>query len=298
MNAIIKKATTVDEQIGILSGRGLVIEDIVFAKDKLLNIGYYRLGFYSFHFEINPNQSVRTHRYKAGSKFESIIELYDFDNRLRHLLLFYLHKIEVNLRTRITYDSSLYYKDDPCWFVNEDIMRRKFVDSFDKLIYDNLRGHNSVISKHHVKHACSYAPAWKTLEFLTIGNVEMLYKSLKNDNLKRYISNSYGCSIRIFCNYIYVIRIIRNVCSHGNCIYNFNLPRGIRSGVATSGKSLSNNDFYNLNGVAYVILYFLGRISTDLSDSFIAEYNALFSTNKSHEVDLILRNTIKLFAIS
>lgn len=44
------KATTIDEQIKILQGRGMIITDIPKAKEVLQDIGYYRLGFYWFPF--------------------------------------------------------------------------------------------------------------------------------------------------------------------------------------------------------------------------------------------------------
>ena len=47
----IKKATTIDEQIAKLLSRGMVIDDVEKAKENLLDIGYFRLGFYWFPFE-------------------------------------------------------------------------------------------------------------------------------------------------------------------------------------------------------------------------------------------------------
>ena len=45
------KATIVEEQIALLESRGMKIEDKDKAKENLLDIGYYRLGFYWFPFE-------------------------------------------------------------------------------------------------------------------------------------------------------------------------------------------------------------------------------------------------------
>ena len=41
-----KKATTVDEQIDKLKSRGMIIDDNDKVRENLLDIGYYRLGFY------------------------------------------------------------------------------------------------------------------------------------------------------------------------------------------------------------------------------------------------------------
>ena len=45
------KATTIEEQIALLKERGMVIDlDNKKVKEILLDIGYYRLGFYWFPF--------------------------------------------------------------------------------------------------------------------------------------------------------------------------------------------------------------------------------------------------------
>ncbi len=63
------KATTVEEQIEKLSSRGMIFEneaEIIKAKEILLDIGYYRLGFYWNPFEIDND-----HNFKKGTKFSS-----------------------------------------------------------------------------------------------------------------------------------------------------------------------------------------------------------------------------------
>ena len=46
-----KTATEITMQIEKLRKRGMLLENEALAKDFLLNVGYYRLGFYWFHFE-------------------------------------------------------------------------------------------------------------------------------------------------------------------------------------------------------------------------------------------------------
>lgn len=51
MNKELKLATNIDEQITKLVERGMVIDNVEKAKENLLDIGYFRLGFYWFPFE-------------------------------------------------------------------------------------------------------------------------------------------------------------------------------------------------------------------------------------------------------
>ena len=87
-----KQATTVEQQIAILKNRGMQIDlGEEKAKEILLDIGYFRLGFYCFPFETGyPNKNNRTHQYKKGSIFSDVVNLYYLDVDLRHLLLKYL----------------------------------------------------------------------------------------------------------------------------------------------------------------------------------------------------------------
>lgn len=90
-----KKAYTIDQQIARLKSNGMAFDDEEKAKEILLDVGYYRLGFYSFPYEIKfPCLEHRDHKLKPGTTFKSVYDLYEFDTRLRRLLLNALDRIE------------------------------------------------------------------------------------------------------------------------------------------------------------------------------------------------------------
>ena len=183
-----KKAYTIDQQIARLKSNGMAFDDEEKAKEILLDVGYYRLGFYSFPYEIKfPCLEHRDHKLKPGTTFKSVYDLYEFDTRLRRLLLNALDRIEVNIRTKLTYNISLRYVDDPCWFVNRKYVTSKFVNDFEEQVYAAMRK-NPIIQHHHANHPGIYAPAWKTIEFMTIGNIITLYDSLKEPEAKDLVA--------------------------------------------------------------------------------------------------------------
>ena len=70
----------IDEQIALLESRGMKIDDKEKAKENLLDIGYYRLGFYWFPFEKTyPRKSNRNHEFNDGIDLDYAIKLYYFD---------------------------------------------------------------------------------------------------------------------------------------------------------------------------------------------------------------------------
>lgn len=185
-----KKAYTIDQQIARLKSNGMAFDDEEKAKEILLDVGYYRLGFYSFPYEIKfPCLEHRDHKLKPGTTFKNVYDLYEFDSRLRRLLLNALDRIEVNIRTKLIYNISLRYIDDPCWFVNRKYVTSKFVNDFEEQVYAVMRK-NPIIQCHHANHPGIYAPAWKTIEFMTIGNIITLYDSLKEPEAKDLVANA------------------------------------------------------------------------------------------------------------
>lgn len=111
-----KSATTIDQQLDILKSRGLTVNDADKAREILLDIGYYRLGFYLFPFEKSyPQLRNRTHEYVEGASFEDAVNLYYFDFDLRLLLMRYLNRIEIAFRTSLIYNISNKYNSNPVW---------------------------------------------------------------------------------------------------------------------------------------------------------------------------------------
>ena len=77
-----KKATNTLDQINKLKSRGMILDyEDQKIKEFLLNIGYYRLGFYWYPFE-----KEGSHNFNEGTKFSDIIKLYYLDVDLRNIL--------------------------------------------------------------------------------------------------------------------------------------------------------------------------------------------------------------------
>ena len=270
-----KKATYLHEQIALLRSRGMIISDEQKAEEILLDVGYYRLGFYAYPFEINPLHQPRDHKYKPQTDFNQIVDLYYFDHDLRHILLRYISRIEVNIRTFITYTVSNHYKNDPTWFVNPKVVKTDFCKGFEQKIYSTLR-QNPCIASHHRRYLNDrYAPAWKTLEFMTLGSIITLYESLLDQNLKLQIAKHYGLNtIALFENYLQTLKVIRNACAHGNHIFDLRLIKAVKKGPL---KHFDANHRHDIYAVLQVLLYLLHQISV----------------NREQELRIALENHIK-----
>lgn len=268
-------ATTLDEQIALLQSRGMIIDDIEKAKEVLLDVGYYRLGFYWFPFEKTyPRKQNRTHEFKASTHFEDAVRLYYFDYKLRSILLFYITRIEINLRNFITYTLSNCHGNNPWWFADKRCVDDKFISSFDQSVYNASFKLNSVIRLHHRHYPNDqYAPAWKTTEYMTFGSVINLYKALTDRQQKIKIARHYGIRyIEILENYLEVVRELRNYCAHGNVLYDFVPFKYIRRGPANINLVA---DYRNLKGSIEVVSYLLRHVSANRDEDMREEINFL-----------------------
>lgn len=255
-----KSATNIDEQLQLLKNRGMKIENESKAREILLDIGYFRLGFYWFHMEKNyPNKTNRQHVFKDNASFKQATDLYYADYRIRNIIMPYLSRIEVNLRTFVIYHVSNHYKTNPNWFADNSIMKQSFI-LFLPEKYSSIKK-NETINAHHKKYPHdTYAPAWKTLEYMTLGDIIILIKSLNDIAIQKDIANHFGIkNLAVFYSYLETIRVVRNLCAHGHSIFDLNLNKSIKAGLLNQKMTFEMH--HNLNGVLLVMFYLLGFIS-------------------------------------
>ncbi len=250
----------------------------------MMDIGYYRLGFYWFPFEKTypAKDRTRSHVFVDGSTFEDAVHLYYFDHDLRNILLPYLSRIEINLRTFIIYHISHAYKGNPLWFVDSSVLNHDYVIHFQKIYQDNIKN-NTAIRHHHIKYLHDWvAPAWKTLEYATLGDIIMLCKNLKNNSLQYDIAQHYGIrNLDVYYSHIGTIRVLRNLCAHGHNIFDLRLQKSIKRGPVSN---LNGDEHHNLIGALRVLLFLLSTVSIHRKQDLNDEISQLSARNKNLKI--------------
>lgn len=286
-----KYASSYVQQIHLLSSRGVGITDVEKAKEYLSDIGYYRLGFYVYPFEQTYPflDHRRSHNVIPGTRIEDIVAFYYYDLDLRNLLNRYLSRIEVAIRTSIIYELSNKYSTNQYWYVDPAIVDNSFIQTFTTQFYGKIK-QKDPIKRHHRKYLGNYAPAWKTMEYMTFGNLENLYAKLKYNADKSLISNLFGePALGVFKNYLSVIREVRNSCAHGNVIVGMSLTNNVQAGAACPTLPIgTQNTFY---GALRVIDFILRKVSVNRSNDMWKEiYKA---TNRLYQISPSLRPLVE-----
>lgn len=285
------KATTVEEQIQKLIERGMVLDKETCtekAKEILLDIGYYRMGFYWYYF-----QNKTTHLFNENVNLDDIVKLYYFDFDLKMLLLRYIYRIEVHFRTQLVYIASNHYEDNNTWYVDPKIVDNQILKEFNN-IYFNLKNKNNTLIKHHNNYSCDYAPAWKVFEFLTFGQAFKFYSNLKNEELKKKISAVYGFrDVSLLNNYFISLINIRNICSHNGVLFDYNQSVGIKR-IPNLKYRIKTQNTTNLNASIRLLLFVLSKVSNNRANELEVELKKLFTEAQENEiVDRIIQSKIK-----
>ncbi len=271
-------ATSIDEQIEKLRNRGMIFDfEKTKVKEILLDIGYYRLGFYWKPFEID-----KEHNFRKETSFSDIIALYYLDVELRDLLSQYLGRIELNFRTKLIYYVSNKYKNSPTWFVDSSVVKPKFINKFDTFYTVSFKQKNKALAKHHKKYINDkYAPAWKTIEFLTFANIVHLFDAIKDNNVKQLISNEFKVNdVSKFKNLLDTMVFLRNVCAHNSVLYDIQTPKGISKLPLFT---FNNNDRHSLQASIEVVKFLLNSISVNRTKEFKERLNKLINNHNYSE---------------
>ena len=211
---------TLDEQVEILKNKGLVIDNVDYAKEILLRENYFFLNGYSHLFMKSSDNSM----YIPGTKIEELYSLFLFDRKIRNIFFKNILIVENNVKSIISYQLSKKYgykeKDylNPNNFVNNGAKRKQVSDLISKMkrqIKTNAVQHAA--TQHYVNNY-GYIPLWVLVKVLSFGIVSELFSVLKKED-QYEIVDLYDLDIDVFSNYLVILSNYRNLCAHEDIMF-------------------------------------------------------------------------------
>ena len=248
---------SVEEQIAILKDDGLVFINEDKAKHLLSHISFFRIKSY-----LHPFRQAGERSFKQGALFEQAYKLYKFDSELRKLICSELEKIEVSIRTQLSYVQTLH--SDIFWFTHpSNFTQPSFHQTLIEKLHRELeRSDDDLVVEFRRRYCNPFPPSWITMEVTSFGTLSMLYKGLRNGRSKRALANYYGLSDTVMESWLHAIVYVRNICAHHSRLWNKQLR--IRPLVPRhpeypflSDPTPNNRVFYILS----IILYFLRTVN-------------------------------------
>ncbi|AKK07524.1 abortive infection bacteriophage resistance protein [Corynebacterium testudinoris] len=188
----LKSYKTYDQQIALLSSRGMIIGDHQFATKWLQEAGYYRLSLYTHHFRETNSRGKKVNRFRNGTTFEDVVSLYIFDRELRYRVFSGIEKIEVALRARMAYHLGFYGPDvhkDASHFRSKpdySILLKTFDNRFKRALT-----RNDEVAVHHKKNYGGELPIWVLTDLLDFSDLSKLFAQLRSVD-QRAIAKGFG----------------------------------------------------------------------------------------------------------
>jgi abortive infection bacteriophage resistance protein len=215
-----KPPLAVEKQIELLEGRGMRIPDKALAVSQLTHINYYRLRAYWLPMEVKADKAGE-HKFKEGTELGPVLAHYEFDRKLRLLLLAAIERLEVSLRTRISQILSL--KHGSHAHLKPEIFQSssKHIEFLADLREEMDRSHEDFIIHYYKKYTDPDSPPiWVVTEVMSLGLISRFFENIKTYADRGSISNPYSIHLEVLASFLHHLTHVRNNCAHHCRVWN------------------------------------------------------------------------------
>ncbi|GAB7528615.1 Abi family protein [Pseudomonas sp. 3A(2025)] len=248
-----KSAIDVPAQLVLLEQRGLSIQNEAKAHCFLEAVSFFRLTPYMRPFQVSNDPE---HGFKANTSLRELTRLYDFDRRLRLLVIDAIERIEVAARAAISNHMGPVHGAH--WYLQRSLFQGSYrhqelldairgkqerarhdhqrecrrIDSSQasaerKQQLRNLRAKESYARHYALNYdAPDLMPAWAAMEEITLGDLSHLFKGLARDADRKAIARRLNLPGPLLQSWLHTLTTIRNICAHHARLWNREL--GIR----------------------------------------------------------------------
>ncbi|EIM64205.1 abortive infection bacteriophage resistance protein [Desulfobacter postgatei 2ac9] len=261
-----KPPLTIDDQINLLTSRGMTIPDPARTARYLSHISYFRLRGYWIPFEKGDNG--KDHHFKAGTSFDNVLDLYIFDRKFRLLILEAIERVEVSLRAHFANELGVCYGSH--FYLDADYIHNTRIQSG---LIDSLKAEIDRSTELFIDHYRktyddpAMPPIWAAAEVMSFGQLSLWFKNLKTRSDRNRVAKSYGIDEVILQSFMHHLTFIRNITAHHGRLWNrrmtitMKLPRTPR---ALSAMLNPKTERY-IGNTAIMLGYFLKLISPGTS---------------------------------
>lgn len=255
-----KPSTSIEEQVDLLKSRGMVISDQSQAEHYLSHINYYRLTGYWLPFEA----SHATHRFKTGTTFDAVLNLYIFDREFRLLLLDAIERVEVSLRAQWAYTMAQHHGPhsylDAQHSANLGLHSRHLAG-----LEKELSRSDEAFIQHYLtnyQHPSS-PPIWAVSEVMSFGMLSRWITQMVPSD-RSVLARAYLLDQGMLKAFTRHLTYVRNLCAHHSRVWNrrltvtMPLPRTKPAGLKQNMNLSQPRNIYN---TLVMLAYLLANIS-------------------------------------
>jgi len=209
-----------EEQIQILKDKGLIINDVTYAKEILLRENYFFIMGYR-HLFLKHDTS---RKFKDGTTFEEIYSLFVFDRMLRNIIFKNILIVENNYKSIFSYTLSMNYgyKEknylDVKNFDNDKSKVRQINDLIRKVKRQfRVNGMQHGATNHYIENY-GYIPLWIGIKVISFGLISEMFSILKREDQEKIVS-VYKLEPEEMEIYLPILANYRNLCAHEDIVF-------------------------------------------------------------------------------
>jgi abortive infection bacteriophage resistance protein len=212
-----KPALTFEDQVKLLQSRGMVVSDPKHAIGILSRISYYRLSGYWLPFK-KPDDT-----FAPGTTFEKAVELYEYDRRLRLAVLDAIERVEVLMRTVVTYELAHAFGAFAHCHASNFADAGKHADWLQKHEEEIERARERFLDHFKQKYiGFPQVPIWMAAEVISLGALSRMFQNLHAPQ-QGAIAKHWGVHRSVVESWMHTLTVIRNICAHHSSLWNRSL---------------------------------------------------------------------------
>lgn len=224
MSVYQKQPLSFEVQADQLLARGLQADRATLIK-RLRAVNYYRLSGYLFPFRQRDANSQPIDNFVPGTTLDLIWRRYNFDRRLRVLLLDVIERIEVGVRTQLIYRFAHAHGAFGHLEPNNLPGLNKISDYLEwrsKLVEETEQARNEQFVKHfRTKYGDNHRelPIWMLCELMSFGSLLTLARGVA-PAMQQTVAGEFGLPDELFFSWLRSLYSLRNACAHHSRIWN------------------------------------------------------------------------------
>lgn len=294
---------TIDEQIEELKAKGVMFKNESRAKRILLMENYYYLTQeYEKVFLDLKASTEEQDKYVSETYFEELYAIYKLDRELRDLIFDYINLVETHMKSYISYTFSKKYGYKDYLKRENFIQGEKFDKKVNKLLKEieqnkqrNFANPKSNIKEYYKEKG--FIPLWVLIKVFTFGNITNFYELLKTED-KQEIEQYVNLNIYSILQYLKMLNIVRNICAHGDILFNIRLDRGIYVNDFKEHEKLEiekeNNQYkYGVNDLFAIIMILKKMIDAGEFSEMFVKIEKLLSDVRKELDEASYKNLLK-----
>lgn len=207
-----------EELIDYLISKNVIVNDKKDAINKIEKYTYYGIiNSYKLNFKDKDNN------YKKNVSFDEIYALYEFDKKLRYIMLKYILEIETIIKSLMANTMSYKYGLKQYLKINnldenaKISAKEKVINKINEEIKRNYNAHSAIT--HHMN-KYNYIPPFILVKILSFGLTSSWYGLLKQND-RQQISKYFKISDKLLKQILKNLTSMRNICAHNERLFCF-----------------------------------------------------------------------------